>query len=144
VRHRHILPHPSRGLGGRIGGVNFLLRVLVSALSLGAAAWLFDDIEVRGHDTAKQLFTLLGVALIFGLVNAVVAPVVKVLSLPFIILTLGLLLLFINAFMLWLTSRIAESLDLGFRVDGFWTAVLGALVISVVSAVLNAIVIDKD
>ena len=124
--------------------MNFLLRVLVSALSLGAAAWLFDDIEVRGHDTAKQLFTLLGVALIFGLVNAVVAPVVKVLSLPFIILTLGLLLLFINAFMLWLTSRIAESLDLGFRVDGFWTAVLGALVISVVSAVLNAIVIDKD
>jgi putative membrane protein len=122
--------------------VNFLLRVLVSALSLGAAAWLFDDIEVKGTDATGQALTLLGVALIFGVVNAIVAPVVKLLSLPFIVLTLGLLLLFINAFMLWLTSAIAESLDLGFRVDGFWTTVFGALVISVVSAVLNAILVD--
>jgi putative membrane protein len=122
--------------------VNFLLRVVVSALSLGAAAWLFDGIEVVGRDTGKQALTLLAVALIFGVVNAVVAPVVKVLSLPFIILTLGLLLLLINAAMLWLTSAIAQGLDLGFRVDGFWTTVLGAIVISVVSAVLSSILVD--
>jgi putative membrane protein len=117
--------------------------VLVSALSLAAAAWLFDDIEVAGTDTGEQLLTLLGVALIFGLVNAIIAPVVKLLSLPFIVLTLGLLLLFINGFLLWLTSEIAQGLDLGFRVDGFWTTVFGALVISIVSMVLNA-VLDRD
>lgn len=122
--------------------MNFLLRVLVSALALGAAAWLFDGIEVVGHDNGKQAVTLLAVALIFGVINAVVAPVVKLLSLPFIILTLGLLLLLINAAMLWLTSRIAEGLDLGFRVEGFWTTVFGAIVISVVSAILGAILVD--
>ena len=123
--------------------MNFLLRVLVSALALGAAAWLFDGIEVVGEDTAEQALTLVAVAVIFGLVNAIVAPVVKLLSLPFIILTLGLLLIGINALMLWLTSEIAEALDLGFRVDGFWTAILGAIVISVVSAILGA-VLDDD
>ena len=123
--------------------MNFLLRVLVSALALGAAAWLFDGIEVVGKDTAEQALTLVAVAVIFGLVNAIVAPVVKLLSLPFIILTLGLLLVGINALMLWLTSEIAQGLDLGFRVDGFWTAILGAVVISVVSAILGA-VLDDD
>jgi len=123
--------------------VNFLIRVLVNALALGAAAWLFEGIEVQGTDTSEQVLTLLGVALIFGLLNAVVAPVVKLLSLPFIVLTLGLLLLLINAFFLWLTSEIAQALDLGFRVDGFWTTVFGALVISVVSMVLNAF-LDRD
>ena len=123
--------------------MNFLIRVLVNALALGAAAWLFEGIEVQGTDTSEQVLTLLGVALIFGLLNAVIAPVVKLLSLPFIVLTLGLLLLLINAFFLWLTSEIAQALDLGFRVDGFWTTVFGALVISVVSMVLNAF-LDRD
>ena len=122
--------------------MNFLIRVLVSALALGAAAWLFDGIEVLGTDAGEQALTLLGVAVIFGLVNAIVSPVVKLLSLPFIVLTLGLLLLGINALMLWLTSEIAQGLDLGFRVDGFWTAILGAIVISIVSAVLGGILDD--
>ena len=122
--------------------MNFLIRVLVSALALAAAAWLFEDIEVYGTDTAEQALTLVGVAFIFGIVNAVIAPVVKLLSLPFIILTLGLVLLLINAAMLWLTSEIAQALDLGFRVDGFWTAIFGAIVISIVSAVLGAVLQD--
>ena len=122
--------------------MSFLLRVLVSAAALAVAAWLFEGIEVTGEDTSGQAITLLAVAVVFGLVNAVVAPVVKLLSLPFIILTLGLLLLVINAAMLWLTSEIAQWLDLGFRVDGFWTAVFGAIVISVVSAVLGAVLED--
>jgi putative membrane protein len=124
--------------------VNYLIRVLVSALALGAAAWLFDGIEVVGTDAGEQALTLLGVGLIFGLVNAIVAPVVKLLSLPFIILTLGLMLLLINALMLWLTSEIAQGLDLGFRVDGFWTTIFGAIVISIVSAVLGGILDDGD
>jgi putative membrane protein len=123
--------------------VKFLLRVLVSALALAAAAWLFDGIEVIGEDTTEQALTLVVVAVIFGLVNAIVAPVVKLLSLPFIILTLGLLLIGINAAMLWLTSEIAQALDLGFRVDGFWTTIFGAIVISIVSTILGA-VLDDD
>ena len=81
------------------------------------------------NDTA----TLLLVAVIFGLVNAVVRPVVKLLSLPFIILTLGLLIFVINALMLLLTSWLSEQLGLGWHVEGFWTAVIGSIVISVVS-----------
>ena len=124
--------------------MNFLLRVLVSAMSLGAAAWLFDDIEVKGTDTTEQILTLLGVGLIFGFVNAFIAPIVKLLSLPFIVLTLGLLLLLINAAMLWLTSEIAEGLGLGWQVEGFWTTLFGAVVVSVVSLVLSSIFVEKD
>ena len=124
--------------------MNFLIRVLVSAMSLGAAAWLFDDIEVKGTDTTEQILTLLGVGLIFGFVNAFIAPIVKLLSLPFIVLTLGLLLLLINAAMLWLTSEIAEGLGLGWQVEGFWTTLFGAMVVSVVSLILSAIFVEKD
>ncbi|HET6561796.1 MAG TPA: phage holin family protein [Marmoricola sp.] len=122
--------------------MNFLVRVVVNALALGAAAWLLDGIRVRGQETSQQVLTLLAVGLIFGIVNAVVAPVVKLLSLPFIILTLGLLLLVINALMLLLTSELAQGIDLGFRVDGFWTAVLGSIVITVVSWLFGAVLKD--
>jgi putative membrane protein len=120
--------------------MNLLLRIAVSAVALAAAAWLLDDIRFTESD--DRWLTLLGVALIFGLVNGFVAPVVKLLSLPLIILTLGLLLWVINAAMLLLTSAIAEELGLGFVVDGFGTALLGALVISVVSAVLGSVLRD--
>jgi putative membrane protein len=122
--------------------VRFLVRVVVNALALAVAAWLFDGITVTGADTAHKALTLLGVAIVFGLVNAIIAPIVKLLSLPFILLTLGLLLLVINAFMLLLTSSIAGALDLGFHVDGFWTAVGGAIVISITSTVLGAVLSD--
>jgi putative membrane protein len=122
--------------------VSFLVRVVVNAVALAFAAWLFEGIEVGGAERSDQVLTLLGVALVFGLVNAVVAPVVKLLSLPFIILTLGLLLLVINALMLLLTSRIAEAVDLQFTVEGFWTAVLASIVISIVSAILGSVLSD--
>ena len=122
--------------------MRFLVRVVVNALALAVAAWLFDGITVTGADTAHKALTLLGVAIVFGLVNAIIAPIVKLLSLPFILLTLGLLLLVINAFMLLLTSSIAGALDLGFHVDGFWTAVGGSIVISITSTVLGAVLSD--
>ena len=122
--------------------MTFLLRIAVAAAALAAAAWLLDGISFTGSD--NEVLTVLGVALIFGLVNAVVAPVVKLFSLPFIILTLGLLLWVINALMLMLTSWIADGLGLGFRVDGFGTALLGALIISVVTALLGSLVDDRD
>ena len=122
--------------------MTFLLRIAVAAAALAAAAWLLDGIAFTGSD--NEALTVLGVALIFGLVNAIVAPVVKLFSLPFIILTLGLLLWVINALMLMLTSWIADGLGLGFRVDGFGTALLGALIISVVTAILGSLVDDRD
>jgi putative membrane protein len=122
--------------------MGFLIRLVVNAIALGAAAWLIDGIRVGGADDGDRALTLVVVALIFGLVNAFIAPVVKLLSLPFIVLTLGLLLLVINALMLLLTSRLAEAFDLDFTVDGFWPAVLGSIVVSVVGAVLGAVLKD--
>jgi len=123
--------------------VGLVLRVVVNAAALGLAAWLFDGIRVDGRDEVARLLTLLGVGAVLGLVNVLVAPVVKLLSLPFIVLTLGLFLLVVNAGLLVLTSRIGQALDLRFEVDGFWTAVGGALVVSVAASVLHR-VLDRD
>ncbi len=122
-----------------------LITVGVNAAALAAAAWIFDGIKIGspGGDTSDEVVTLLLVAALFGVVNAIVTPIVKLLSLPFIILTLGLFLLVVNALMLLLTEEIAQALDLAFQVDGFWTAVGGALVISLVGMALNA-AFDKD
>ncbi len=86
---------------------------------------------------------ILGVALVFGVVNAFVRPVAKVLTFPIVILTLGLFLLVINGFMLWLTSALSDALDLGFHVEGFLAAFLGALVVSIVSGLLSMMTAEK-
>jgi putative membrane protein len=117
--------------------------VLVNAAALAVAAWLFAGIRVGGADNTDRLVTLLVVAIIFGLINAIVAPVIKLLALPFIVLTLGLLLLVINAGMLLLAAEVADAVDIAFRVRGFWTAVGGALVISLVSWALE-LALDRD
>ena len=123
--------------------MNLLIRVVVNALALGAAAWLLDGITVEGADNTEKALTLLIVAAIFGVVNALVAPIVKLLSLPFIILTLGLLLLVINALMLMLTGAIAEAFGVGFEIDGFVTALLGAIAVTVVSWILSSVLTDE-
>jgi len=119
--------------------VRFLIWVVVNALALAAAAWLIEGIRVSGGTTEEQVITLVVVALIFGVVNAVVEPIVKLLSLPFIILTLGLFLIVINAAMLMLTSWISGELGRRFEVEGFWTAVLGAIVITISTWILEAV-----
>jgi putative membrane protein len=119
--------------------VRFLVWVLVNALALAAAAWLLSGITLTAATEGARLGTLVLVALVFGVVNAVVRPVVKLLSLPFIILTLGLLIFVINAFMLLLTSWLSKQLGLGFHVDGFWTAVLGGLVVMVATWILEVL-----
>ncbi len=124
--------------------MRFLLWTLVNALALAAATGLLDGIRLTDRSTEDQVVTLILVALIFGIVNAVIAPVVKLLSLPFIILTLGLLLIVINALMLLLTEWISRQFGLGFRVDGFWTAVLGAIVITIATWLLEAVFQDRD
>ena len=123
--------------------MGLVLRVVTNALALALAAWLFDGIRVEGRDEVARLLTLLGVGAVLGLVNVLVAPVVKLLTLPFIVVTLGLFLLLVNAALLVLTSRIGQALDLRFVVEGFWTAVGGALVVSIAAGVLHR-VLDRD
>lgn len=110
---------------------NFLIRLLATAVALWVATVLVGGIKVGGSET-ERILTLVGVALILGLVNAVVKPVANLLSLPAIVLTLGLFLLVVNALMLWLTAWVAGGLGLAFEVDGFWAAFWGALIVSVV------------
>jgi putative membrane protein len=120
--------------------VNLVLRIVLNAVALAVAAWLLTGITVTGATTTRQAITLLAVGAIFGLVNAVVRPVVKLLSLPFILLTLGLLIFVINACMLLLTSWLAGQLGVGFHVDGFWTAIVGAIIVSIATWVLDLLV----
>jgi putative membrane protein len=120
-----------------------IVRLLATAVALAVAAWLVDGISVGpGTDTERAL-TLLGVAVIFGLVNAIIRPILRLLTLPLVVLTLGLFLLVLNALMLLLTEWIAEQFDLTFQVDGFWSAVLGALIVTVVSFLINIVLPDK-
>ncbi|MFJ3867948.1 phage holin family protein [Streptomyces nigra] len=123
---------------------NFVVKTIANASALAVAVWLIDNITLTGDSTGKKAATLLLVALIFGLVNVVVKPVVKLFSLPLLILTLGLFTLVVNALMLLLTSWLADKVDLSFHVEGFWTAVLGGLIISVVSWALNVVLPDGD
>jgi putative membrane protein len=122
--------------------MRFVLWVTVNALALAAATALIDGLRLSGDTTQDKVVTLVLVALIFGVVNAVVAPIVKLLSLPFIILTLGLLIFVINALMLMLTGWISNQFGLGFTVDGFWDAVLGAIVVMLVSWALEIVLPD--
>jgi putative membrane protein len=112
--------------------------VLFNAGAVAIAAWIFPGISVGGDSTTDRVITLLVVAAILGVINALIAPIIKLLSLPFIILTLGLALLVINALMLKLAAWVADQADVDFHVDGFWTAVGGALVISLVTSALEA------
>ncbi|TCO51294.1 putative membrane protein [Kribbella antiqua] len=123
--------------------MKLVMRLVVNAIALAAAAWLLSGITLSGTSTTRKVITLLVVAAIFGVVNALVKPLATILSLPFIILTLGLLIFVINALMLLLTSWISDGLDIPFEVDGFGTALLGALIITVVSWLVNVFLPDK-
>jgi putative membrane protein len=123
--------------------VRLIVRILASAAALAVAAALIDGITVGPGTTGERVLTLLGVAVIFGLINAIIRPVVKLLTLPLLVLTLGLFAFVVNALMLLLTSWICDQLDLPFEVDGFWAALLGALVVSVVTFLINLVLPDE-
>ncbi|MDT0545538.1 MULTISPECIES: phage holin family protein [Streptomyces] len=124
---------------------NLLVKTIANAGALWVAIWLLKDITLTGDNTGRKAITLILVALVFGLVNVVVKPVVKLLAFPLFILTLGLITLVINALMLLLTSWLAGKFDLTFHVEGFGTAVIGALIISIVSWALHVVLPDdKD
>jgi putative membrane protein len=119
--------------------VRFLIRVVVNAGALAVATLLLSGITLTGSSRPDQALTLLLVGAIFGVINAVVRPIVTFFSIPFILLTLGLLIFVINACMLLLTSWVAGLLGLGFHVDGFWTAILGAVIVTIATWVLELV-----
>jgi len=114
---------------------NFLIRLFVNALALAAAAWLLDGIEMSG-----DFVDVLLVALVFGILNALLKPILLFFSLPLLVVTLGLFALVVNAALLMLTAQILDD----FTVSGFWTAVLGSIVISIVTMILGGVLQDGE
>ena len=115
--------------------MNFVIRLLVTAVALWAAVAL-----VPGIENHSGWFHLVLVALIFGAVNAVIRPILLALTCPLVLLTLGLFIFVLNALMLWLTGYLSDMIGLGFHVDGFIPALIGGLVVGLVSTVLNIFV----
>ncbi len=109
-----------------------ILRVMINALSIVIAVKLVDGLSFTG-----EWWKMIIVGAVFGLVNSVIKPVVKLFSIPFIILTLGLFTLIINTLMLALTASLSDTFHLGFHIRGFWPAFWGAIIVSVVSMLLS-------
>lgn len=118
----------------------FLVRLLINAVALYAAVAMVDGIfPVPGTNWVSYL----GLGLIFGLLNALVRPILKFLTCPLIILTLGLFTLVINTILFWLTGMVGMNFGIGFTVDGFWPAFWGGLIVSIVSVILTAFFKDE-
>jgi putative membrane protein len=112
--------------------MRLLLRILINAAALWVAVRIVPGVSFHG-----SLTTLLGVALVFGVLNVIVKPILMLFSLPALILTLGLFTFVVNGVLLWLTSVASRSLGLGFRVSSPSSAIIGAIVVSIVSLVLS-------
>lgn len=119
--------------------MKLVLRTLATAVAVAVAAYLVPGISVSGPTASAKTLTLLVVAAVIGLLNALVKPIVTGLTGCLIVVTFGLFLLVINAGMLMLASWIAEQLGFGFFVSGFWPAVIGSIIISIVSGVMNGV-----
>ncbi len=121
----------------------FVLRVVVIAVALWVATLLVPGIEISAGETSTQLLTLVAVALIFGLVNAVLKPLIKVVGCPFYVLTLGLIGLVVNALLFMLVGYLAGGIGLPFDVGGFGAAFVGAIVVALVGFVLHVAIPDR-
>jgi putative membrane protein len=119
--------------------MRFFVRLIVNAAALWVAVQLVPGVTFTGG-----WLPFFGVACVFGVVNAFIRPVTKILTLPLIILTLGIFALVVNGLMLWLTSSLSAALGLGFHVSGFGAAFWGALVVSIVSTILSMAVVDSS
>jgi putative membrane protein len=122
--------------------MRFLLRVAVAAAALAVATAVLPGIQLTTGSTTSKVLTLIAVALIFGVINAVLKPIIKTIGCLFYILTLGLVALVVNALLLWLVSVVAGWLSLPFHITGFVPAFLGALIISVVTWLLSVLIPD--
>jgi putative membrane protein len=124
--------------------MRFLIRVLASAAALAVATAVVPGIELTTGSVTSKVLTLIAVALIFGVINAFLKPIVKIVGCAFYILTLGLIALVVNALLLWLTSWLADKLNLPWHITGFWPAFWGAIIVSVVGWLLSILVRDRD
>ena len=126
--------------------MRFVIRIVVTAIALWVADLIVTGIYVTGSSALENALTLLAVAVIFGLVNAIIKPIVQIISIPLYILTLGLIHIVINALMLWITSWITEhTTHWGLYIEDFWwTAIWAAIVLSIVSWALSLIVRDTS
>jgi putative membrane protein len=122
--------------------VKILIRVVTTAIALWVATLLVGGIDLTTASTPKKVGTLIAVAVVFGLINAFLKPIVKTLGCVFYVLTLGLFALVVNGLLLWLASWAADKMNLPFHVSGFWAAFWGAIVVGVVSWLLNLFVHD--
>ncbi|SMO40038.1 putative membrane protein [Propioniciclava tarda] len=125
---------PTRGI---LDHMTFLVRTFVTAVSVAVAAFLIQGISVTGNSVTDKLVTLVAVALVIGVLNTLVKPILQALTGCLIMVTFGLFLLVINAGLLLLASVIAQSFGLGFSVAGFLPALFGSIIISIVSGVMN-------
>ena len=123
--------------------MGFLIRPAITAVALWITTLIVPGVEVTGRGGANNALTLIVVALIFGVVNAVLKPVIKVVGCVFYLLTLGLFALVVNALLFLLTDWIARGLDLPFHVNGFWAAFWGAIVMAVVTWLISVVVPDR-
>jgi putative membrane protein len=124
--------------------MRFLIRVLASAAALAVATAVVPGIELTTGSGTSKVLTLIAVALIFGLINAFLKPIVKIVGCAFYILTLGLIALVVNALLLWLTSWLADKLNLPWHITGFWPAFWGAIIVSVVGWLLSILIRDRS
>ena len=119
-----------------------MTKIILRWAIIGVAVWIAIQIVPGIEAGSSDWTTIAGIALILGLLNAVVRPILKLLSCPLVVLTLGLFVLVLNGLMFWLAGVVGQYFGLNFTVQGFWPAFLGALVVSIVSAVLNLLVKD--
>ncbi|MEE6258294.1 phage holin family protein [Plantactinospora sonchi] len=124
--------------------MGFLIRLVISAVALWITSLVVPGIELTGRSGWENALTVLVVALIFGVVNAVLKPIIHVVGCVFYVLTLGLFALVVNALLFLLTDWIAHLFDLPFEIDGFWPAFYGAIVMAVVGWLLGVVVPDRS
>lgn len=120
--------------------MRLLIRALLTAAALAVATALVPGIQIGHGSTTSKVLTLLAVAVIFGLVNAIIKPVVKAVGCLFYVLTLGLIGLVVNGLLLWLTSWVAGKLSLPFHITGFWAAFWGGIIVGVVGWLLGVLI----
>ncbi|MEV4117557.1 phage holin family protein [Micromonospora sp. NPDC049645] len=123
--------------------MGFLIRLVITAVALWITTLIVPGVDVHGRSGGNTVLTLIVVALIFGVINALLKPVIRVVGCVFYLLTLGLFALVVNALLFLLTERIARGLDLPFQVDGFWPAFWGAIVMTVVTWLISVVVPDN-
>jgi putative membrane protein len=122
--------------------MRILIRLIASAVALAVATAVVPGIELQAASLQSKVLTLLAVALIFGLVNAILKPIIKLVGCAFYVFTLGLIALVVNGLLLWLTSWVAGKLSLPFHITGFWPAFFGAIIVGVVGWLLSIVIPD--